>query len=86
MNGRSHRASPAVTRWIVARISEVRTARRSTIAADSVSGVEAVEPRPEPDIRRKGRLCLHPDEVFDGVQRGHPVAARAASGGRAGRD
>ena len=73
MSGRSHSASRAVTRWIVARISDVRTARRSTIAADSVSGRKPSSRDHSPTYGRQGRLRLHPHEMLDGVQRGHPV-------------
>ena len=42
--------------------------RRSELA-----GVEAVQPRPEPDVRRQRRLRLHANEVLDLVEggRGH---------------
>ena len=38
INGRSLRMSRAVTRWIVARISDARTARRSVIRSASSLG------------------------------------------------
>jgi hypothetical protein len=33
--------------------------------------LEALNPRPQPEVRRERRLCLHPHQVGDRLRRGH---------------
>ena len=82
-SGRSSSASSAVTRWIVPRITTMRTSRRSDEQRRQLVGVEAGEPRPQPEVRVQRHLGLQPDEVVDDVERRRGRRARAAAGGPA---
>jgi hypothetical protein len=49
-----------------------RTADRLTFLQqlDEFVGLEPVQPRPQPDVRRERRLGLHADKVLDRLERG----------------
>ena len=52
-------------------------------AAEDV-GVEVGQARPQPDVRRVRALCLHPDQVLDGLERGEPLAVEEQLAGERG--
>ncbi len=62
----------------------LRTSPRCT-ARSSVVAPEALEARPESDVRRRRPLRLHPDEPLDRAQRRAVAGARAGAGARAWR-
>ena len=56
---------------MVARINDVRTARRSSMASDSSAGRKSRRRDQSADVWREGSLRLEPDEVCDRGLGGH---------------
>ena len=71
MSGRSSRQSSALTRWIVARITTIRTTARSSSSCESSSGANPAGRDHSPRYGLCGDLRLHPDEVLDRLARRH---------------
>ena len=83
ISGRSSRQSSALTRWIVARMTTMRTTLPLDEQLGELLGPEPLEPRPERRVRVQRHLRLQPDEVLDRVERRQVAAAAAAAGARA---
>ena len=66
-----------MTRWIVARMTPIRTTSRRSSSSDERLRPEAVEPRPERGVRVERDLRLHADEVLD--RRDGAVASSGSS-------
>ena len=63
------RQSRALSRWIVPRITTVRTTARDSTSALSDSGSEVCEPAPQRDVRVQRLLRLHPGQPLDHRER-----------------
>ena len=77
-SGRRSHASRAVTRWIVPRMSAMRTTRPIDEQVRQLLGPEALEPAPQPDVGGVRRLGLHPDESLEHVRR--PTSSSVPAG------
>ena len=71
MTGRRRSASSAETRWIVPRMSTIRTASPVLHRLRQRGRVEPGKPGVEGDVGRGGELRLEPDEVLGGGERVH---------------
>ena len=75
--GRSSRQSRAETRWMVPRMSAMRTTCRVSISSARSSGPEPGQPGPQAVVRRERRLGLQPHQVLDRLD--HALGARPDS-------
>jgi hypothetical protein len=53
-------------------VAHQRDAHRASLQdqARQIVGMEVLQTRPQADVRRSGRLCLHADQVFDRLEGG----------------
>ncbi len=83
VHDRSAKASRAVTRWIVERISDVRTAARSSIAAASSPGSKPSSRDQSPTYGDSGACACIPTRCS--IAASGAIASRASSSWRASR-
>ena len=70
---RTRGSRAALTRWSVVRMSVAFTTRRRATARTRSSGAEAVDARPQAEVRRRRPLRLEARDALDGLRHGEPV-------------